>query len=276
MHFGLGIHVGIYKLKGKVNAFYRKNFLKKSIRTIYFYPREPGIAEVIFKIAIKNGYRFVKDPAKADIKVHWEDTTFPKAKTDPDFINSGCKSVSKKDVTKIFEEVFKLSLAVDPTKFKGNCVKKSDFNAKHDGVVLECPVKTIEPGCIYQRLINNSLNDELVEDIRIPYIGGEVPFVYLKYRKLPDRFSNINSFVKLEEVENVIDPDELSGIKEVCSRLDLDYCEVDAVRDYPEGTLYIVDVNHCPSGPPNHLSGRNSSKALKLMSELFDAQFSNL
>ncbi|MFC1887403.1 hypothetical protein ACFLYK_01190 [Candidatus Cloacimonadota bacterium] len=254
-------------------TIYRRLVLKEKPKTVYFYPNQPFIWDVIFKISIWKGYKFTESPEKADLKFDWEDTTFPSHKNTEGYINSNCSSISKITISRVFEKVFGYDLLIDPETYTGRCVKKSDLNAKHDGKIVNCLVHEADNDCVYQRLINNKVEDKLVEDIRIPVINGFIPLVYLKYRPVEMRFSNTNSSVELVEPKTVLTNLEQHKIKEFCNILKVDYCEIDAVRDYPDGTLYIVDINHCPSGPPNHLSKISAFKAIRLMADEVDKQF---
>ncbi|MBL7107913.1 MAG: hypothetical protein ISS38_01255 [Candidatus Cloacimonetes bacterium] len=273
MHIGLGIHRNLLKLIHNTSILYRKLIQKKRIKSIHFFPEKPKNFDVIYKVSIWNGY-FISDSSEnADIKLHWEDCTYPKTITNISFINSRCQTISKIDVEKSFEKIFGYKLLVNPRTFKGKCVKKNNLNAKHDGVVIECPIAKPEQGFVYQYLINNTVDNLKVEDIRVPFIKGDIPFVYLKYRLITTRFSNDNSFTKLKKVSNVLSTEEITNIIEVCNDMKLEYCEIDAIKDYPTGKLYIVDINHCPSGPPNHLSLFSTLKAIKLISKTFDNKF---
>ena len=144
----------------------------------------------------------------------------------------------------------------------------------HDGVIEQCPVIPRE-GFVYQKLINNVLPNGMVEDIRIPVINNTIPLVYKKNRQLSNRFSNDNSNTKVYKTTSVLSEKEIRNILHFCEKLQIDYCEIDAVRDYPEGLLYIVDVNHCPSGPPNHLAFGKSLYVIRKLAHSFDVEYGN-
>jgi hypothetical protein len=273
MHLGLGINRKFLLLLHHALMLYRKVILKKEIKSIHFYPEKPKIFDVMYKVSIWNGYNISDLSENADIKFHWEDVTFPKVINDKTFINSQCKTISKVDVEKSFEKIFGYKLFLNPITFIGKCVKKNDLNAKHDGIIIDCPIAKTEKGFVYQYLINNSIDINKVEDIRIPFIKDKIPFVYLKYRPIKTRFSNDNKFTKMKKVSNVLSNDEKINIIRVCNDMKIEYCEIDAIRDYPAGKLYIVDINHCPSGPPNHLSLFSTLSAIKLISKTFDNKF---
>ena len=273
MHLGLGLHRNFLKLCSKLTILHRKYVRKREKKSIYFFPEQPKIFDVINKISIWNGYHFSHSEENADIKVHWEDCTFPSCYCNECFINSQCKSISKEDIEKLFKKLFGYNLCIDPIAFQGKCVKKNNLNAKHDGQIIECPIKDVEGNYVYQYVINNLIDSSTVEDIRIPIVKDAIPFVYLKYRKKSERFSNKNKKVKYKKVHEVLSEKEVGKLLQLCDQLRIDYCEIDAVRDYPEGKLYVVDVNHCPSGPPNHLSFFSTMNALSMLSKSFDEKF---
>jgi hypothetical protein len=111
-----------------------------------------------------------------------------------------------------------------------------------------------------------------VQDIRVPLIGSNVPFVYLKYRPVADRFSNANTRAELAAVGDMLHGDEPGRLMRVAELLGVDYGEMDCVRDRTSGKLYVVDVNTTPWGPPNHLPETQVDRAIELLAEAFEAQ----
>src|SRR6056297_2076305 len=89
----------------------------------------------------------------ADICYYHEDTTEASepGKFD-DFINGRCIDISKSRVHKAFHEAFGYSIDVDPTKYDGLLVSKSNVNSKHDGYIIQGPIKERESGRVYERL----------------------------------------------------------------------------------------------------------------------------
>lgn len=138
--------------------------------------------------------------------------------------------------------------------------------------LLTCPVENIIPGYVYQRIINTQIGD-LVQDIRVPIIGEKIPFVYLKYRNVNDRFSNTNSRVEIAETHHILSNQEIDNITQFCQKIGLNYGELDTLRDCEDGSLYVVDVNNTPSGPPNHLPPREQQRALSILATTFAQVF---
>jgi hypothetical protein len=113
-------------------------------------------------------------------------------------------------------EVFGHDIRIDPRAHVGRCVRKSDANALHDGSIIDCPIAAPERGYVYQRVIDNAVGDGTVQDIRLPVFGELVPFCYLKYRPVANRFANVNSRVELSTTDSVISEDELARFRRFC------------------------------------------------------------
>jgi hypothetical protein len=187
-------------------------------------------------------------------------------------LNHRCKNISKANIADVFEEIANYSLRVDPLTYEGKMVKKSDINAYHDGRVLTGPITRAElqDGYVYEKLINNRINEEEVEDLRAVIMGDEIPFVYRKKRKITNRFSNINVNALVAETETVFSLEEQKLILRFARSNGLDIGEMDILRDKDSGRIYIVDLNKTPVGPPNHLGLLRTLVAIKKMAEAFE------
>jgi len=123
---------------------------------------------------------------------------------------------------------------------------------------------------VYQKVIDNtSGNNGLVLDHRVPVHGDRVPLVYLKYRPVETRFSNINTLVRLGAPETVFSSEELNHIVLLARKMGIDYGEFDVLRDKDQ-RIYVVDANHTPLGPPNGLPEHESQIALGRLAKAFD------
>ena len=241
----------------------RRAARRGSKRELCFHPQIPDAEYTMWKVCALLGFR--RKPLGPDVKtVYVFDDNDDEPERLPDLpstilgtlehaINLRCTDISKTTVTRAFEEVFGYAVALDPTTHRGPLVVKSEGNAQHDGRVVVGPVSEVSSECVYQRLIDNEHSRGWVEDVRIPVVGRTVPFVYLKYRRVENRFANENVFVQLRRCEDVLSDEEVAGVLEVCRRLGLDCGEVDAVRERVTARLYILDVNKTCWGPPNHL-----------------------
>jgi len=248
------------------------------VKTICFWPDKPITYDILFWICLINKYKVTNSlDERADIYMFWKDQTFHdsnlKTKFNPKLINLNCIDISKVHVGKVFHRVFGYEIEIDPTNYNGFCVQKNDLNAEHDGKIVKCPIEKKEIGFVYQKLINNQKDDNYIVDIRIPIFKDYIPFVYLKYRNIDHRFLNTNDYAKIKILNNILTEDEIDKIIRFCQEIKLEYGELDVLRDNDNGKIYIVDANHCPSGPPNHLSIFSKISALKKLSQSFDTVF---
>jgi hypothetical protein len=139
--------------------------------------------------------------------------------------------------------------------------------------VIECPAATVDEEFIYQIVINNQIDATQVEDIRVPVFWGNVPFVYVKQRPLDARFLSKNNHVAMHRPESILSREELSGIREFCKKMPLDYGEIDVLRCRDTKRIYIVDVNNTPGGPANGLSWPNQIRAMHKLAKGFAENF---
>ena len=248
--------------------FFRNNFKNKSILV---YPHYPSRGSTIYKIGKLLGYNVTNKPKKCvKTAVYWEYLTFRKefkkleeiSKTKR-VINLYSRDISKKFIDKIHQNVFGYSTIIDPLSYKNKIVKKNDINAKHDGVIIQGPIDSVENGFIYQRLIDNSYSNDLVMDIRVPIVSKALDFVYIKLRSIDERFKNTTIKTKTKNIHEILNEKEIGLINEYCSLLKLEYGELDVLRDKKDNNIYIVDVNNTPQGPPANISKEDSAFALK-------------
>jgi hypothetical protein len=249
--------------------------------TVLAYPHalEPG--SVLYKICDELDCRKTNDiDAKADVVIHWEDCSFRQTPTLLEernrrqrVLNVRCTDISKQRVDEVHQAVFGYRLGLDPLQHRGRCVKKSNENATHDGIIIECPVAVRDEACVYQKEVNNRIDDHYIEDIRVPILGRVIPFCYRKRRPIVSRFSNENTSASLCEVETMLSDREVPQILAFSEAMGLDYGELDVLRDRDDGRLYIVDVNNTPWGPPNHLDRASVPVALQRLAQAFASAF---
>ncbi|MBA4149462.1 MAG: hypothetical protein H0X66_15220 [Verrucomicrobia bacterium] len=245
------------------------------------FPEAPSdFGYEISKISTVLGLKITNKPNRFHLALAWQDTTVRTFSTDSlppntHLLNSRCPDIGKDYIEEVFESVFGYSLRVDPTTHKGPCVRKSIENAKHDGVVLNCPIQKTEAGYVYQRLINNQSDDDYIVDLRTPFYRDALPLVYLKYRPTKTRFADRNDRVELARTDDIYSPAEKELILKFCRALQLEYGGLDVLRDKESGLLYIVDVNNTPFGPPIQLSTSDQIRAVATLAATFYEKFIN-
>ncbi|NNE41974.1 MAG: hypothetical protein HKN14_13765 [Marinicaulis sp.] len=242
---------------------------------ISFFPRKPRSYYAIWPVCQLADVKIVDDPADADLHFYFEDRDFltapPVAPTTQPAFNVGCFDIRKSVVSRVFEETFGYSLALDPTIYIGKAVEKSEANGKHDGRIVRCPVEAPKRGHVYQRVIDNTFDGSEHVDIRTPIVGGTIPFVYLKRRGAERRFSNDNDRVDLANADVVLSADEQSKILEFAKNMGLDFGGLDVLRDRSDGRIYIVDANKTDMGPPAAMSGQDKLRAMRGLASAFAA-----
>jgi hypothetical protein len=236
--------------------------LSKGRKTILFYPDFPYFKAAPYQICLLLGYDVTNNPKRRfDAAIKWKRyATF--APNDPvlsdlaaqnsSVVNINCDDVSKSYIDTIFHTVFGYSITVDPLTYTGKCVVKSNLNAQHDGKIISCPIGETEPDVVYQKLVDNTVEDGKVLDMRVPVFKDRIPLVYVYLKKnltAEQRFHGYTSLisVQLVEVHDIFAEEEIRGIISFCQTIGLDYGELDVLRDQTDKRIYIVDANNTPT-----------------------------
>lgn len=266
-----------YRIKFFPSILLNNRKLKR--RKILFYPRLPHHRTIIYKICKELGIKIISNPGKDyNILFLWEDKTYSdtidlETGENQRSINLHCSDISKTNVDSTFEKVFGYGLSVEPKSYKGKCVVKSNINARHDGRIIDCPVDKTEESVVYQKIIDNTFDENFVKDIRVPVFGKSIPLVYYKFKKMRDRFTNDIDHVEVHETEDVLSQDEINKIIEFSKAMSLDYGELDVLRNKEDGKIYIVDVNKTPWGPPATISKEKAKYVIAQMCDAFVENF---
>lgn len=240
---------------------------------VAFLPHRPRPWYFIWPALHAAGGRIVSDPEHADIVVYFEDATRADGRVAPTgraTLNFGCTDVTKTRVNTVFEQVFGYPLRADPEIGTDPVVEKSEINGAHDGRVRNAPFTPVA-GSVYQRLIDNRIDADRVEDFRCLVIGGKIPFGFLKRRPVERRFMNFNCEVKLTETDDWLLPGELEKLETFASSMNLDWGALDVLRDRNDGRIYVVDVNKTNIDPPIALSLRDKLSATRRAAKLIRA-----
>lgn len=256
--------------------FFANGFKKK---VILIYPDYPGSSTTIYKISKYLNYNVTNKLSKnPDIIIHWEDETYKtKHKSLEPFlahkkvINLHSTDISKTYVDQVFNSVFGYSISINPKEYTGPIVKKSNLNAAHDGEIIEGPIQEIDDNFVYQKLIDNKTNTDTVLDIRVPVIDEILDFVYYKYRKHSERFKNTTTQTQLIKTDVAFSKQEIKLLHNFCKKMNLEYGELDVLRNNLDQKIYIVDVNNTPHGPPANTLKADKKYAIKEMAKKFEA-----
>ena len=214
---------------------------------VLFYPHKVisyARVRVIFKIL---GWEIIEDINKDfDIIFYWNtktinepDKVILKLSENYPVINLRCNDVSKSNVTKIYQEVFKNTLGVNPEKYTGRAVaKRNEGQGDKSGKIINCPCKK-EKGWHYEKLLQD-ISTGRIQEFRVFIVGG-IAAVNIKQKKIGNRFHTIvekNEYKSINEVFNIA---EVRKINQFCKEIGAEYCELDILRDKE---IYIIDVNN--------------------------------
>lgn len=242
------------------------------------YPGVPYHRHMVWKVALYAGARLIpytgealRNAGRPKLRLVWPDATATAGLVSPPewwwdgALNARADDESKRKVERVFAQAFGYEVAVDPTTYQGVCVAKSDrLNGAHDGRLVACPIAEADPELSYQVLVDNRVDRGTVLDFRVPVVGGEIPFVYRKYRPLSDRFGNANEKVAFAQPAQVFSDDERKKLCGVALGMGVELGgELDVLRDAKDGRLYVVDVNWTSWGPPRPMSLTDSLKAVR-------------
>ena len=251
-------------------------------KKIICYPRRPFnplymIAKVRWGLPVK----FTSSVHEADLEVYFDDHTNSQFKEMTNgknikTINKNCINISKSHVDRIFKEVFGYSLIVSPLEDNYLIIEKSEENAKHDGRIILSPISShlIDQSKVYQKVINNIYNDFAI-DYRVVWVKDEIVLTYVKYALKKDRFKSKTVYSKIEAVTKLFSKLEIKLIKSFCRNFQLDFGELDILRDRQTKKIYIVDVNKTAWGPPDKIKLQDGKKAIQLINKKFHQSYLN-
>jgi hypothetical protein len=241
---------------------------------VLVYPDWPSKRASIMAYATALGYAVTNREDTADryrgqvrIQLAFDDRT-EKRQAQPGFWNGHCLDISKSTLDRHHHDVFGYGVNVHPRTHSGPMLEKSEGNAVHDGREIEGPLAAaeVQPGKVYQRIINNRTESGLFEDLRVVVINGQVPVVYRKRKSGEVRYTNETVEVDLAaSPKTVLSEVEMVQIASISAKMRADFAELDILRDRQDGRIYCVDLNPTPYGPPAGLSKGQKAQATMLI-----------
>ena len=249
---------------------------------VLVWPDMPSRRTTLHKITRELGWELTnRKRTSAVIGIKFEDTTYKSTAAIPAALHNAatwwnfhCNDISKVTLEIQHQAAFGYGMRVDPITHRGPLVIKSDANAKHDGELIQGPIKLngIKKNVVYQREIDNRDENGNYFDFRVVFICGAIPVVYKKVKKTDTRFTNQTSEVELLK-ESPFTIEEEACMRLLAKGMSVDYAEFDALRDRNSNQLYVVDVNPTPWGPPDQLAPALQEKAIAAMASCFQSIF---
>jgi hypothetical protein len=230
--------------------------LNRRAPRVLFYPDVPFETAAVYEYCLMRGLHISNDPRQpCDLAIKWRDATYYQ----PDstllalaqrcrVINARCNDISKRRLAEAHQAAFGYCAGLDPRTHAGPMVQKSNTNALHDGKIVSGPLVEPDPRAIYQILIDNTAGPGQVLDIRVAVFNSRIPLVRLCYKDAAHRFQEEILRLDLCRSEEAFTPGELRAMEALCRELGLEYGELDVLRDFDSGRIYVVDANNTPDG----------------------------
>lgn len=227
-------------------------------RKVFFHPVVPTRPHWIWHILGLVGWEIAGAADQADWRVLYDLET--KVVLPPDdahvdragaWLNGGCVDISKRRVQADFERVFGYPLAVDPTTWRGRCLRKADQNCVKDAIILDCPITkaALAPGQVYERLVDGSDGDGRLVETRVFVAGAMLPIVRQKLlanwhdqRRLKSKILHHQALPPSQ----VFSDQEIALLIEFSAAAGLDLGCLDVIRDREDGRIYVLDVTKTP------------------------------
>ena len=181
-------------------------------------------------------------------------------------INKDLKNISKKYLEKYNKDIFGYNLEINPLIYNKPFVEKNQGNIlsgretnKHNKEYIyhNKPIKKINNNKIYQKIINNKEND-IIYDYRIMVFKREI-YLLIKF-SVDKQFwgrsgdsKNIKIYYKNNLLKEFTKKD-IENIKKFINFINLDYGEIDIIKDYDTKNIHIIDVNNTPHCSKDYFS----------------------
>lgn len=235
---------------------------------------------VAWKVLAACDLRTTTVPSQAALGLAWHPTTQYSLNADafvalPEgalVLNRRCTDISKSHVGDCFERAFGYRLEVDPLTYQGTILRKSERNGTHDACLLQGPLRSVEPGYVYQRLVSYDTPRGMAE-WRVFVVGGRAVAAYTLFAPRDARFAYWRERAEMTTIDRAFTPAEREGITRFCSIIGLDFGVLDILRDGPQGRIYICDCNTTPTGPSPTLSIVHQVRLVKKLAWHFKREY---
>ncbi len=212
-----------------------------------FWPMRPQPNTPMYEILARLSLRIAFDPRPDQPTIAWHGYTWlserAAARLPANAINARCIDISKVRVEQTWERVAGYPLAVDPTVTVGPLVMKSNENAKYEGRIVVGPVGKTQDGYVYERLVDCREGDEVVH-LRAVVMAGALVMLFEKRRPMWFSSARVSRSLPLGDA---LSPAEQVLLLEFAAAMEMDYGELDILRDRQSGLIYVVDANRTPA-----------------------------
>jgi len=219
--------------------------------TLHFWPHRPQPIAPIYQIMTRLGLRAGFAPRPEQPSIAWETQTYltpsQVARLPENAINRLCTDISKTRVATLWEETAGYPFVVDPLTTTGQFVAKPEKNAVHGGQIITGPIARRREGWTYQKLVDCRIDGQ-IHQMRAVVAASSVAMAYEKWRPEPEWFSGTRISVP-RTADELFSKAEQELLLRFSAAIDMQYGELDILRDEPTGLLYVVDANRTPTRP---------------------------
>lgn len=151
------------------------------------------------------------------------------------FLNKGCYDITKTRIDKYFDD-----LVIDPEKYEGLVVRKTELQCDRKEVLLQAPTKK-EKGYVYRKYIDTKINDSYY-DYRLFYFGKPSFLIQIENKTSNPFYKGEERIWKVIPLETI--PQNTLNIIEANSKnFGLDIGEIDLLKD-KNGDWHVIDINN--------------------------------
>lgn len=237
---------------------------------ILFYPEVPEPETAIYQLCEHLDYQISNnqiEPFDAVIKCF--DATFFSLgllevlyEIRSEIINVKCLDLSRKLVGEKFAEVFNYPLNLDPSKYTGKIIKRSNILGFDAPEILTAPfnLKHADQDFVYQKFIETQATS-----LQAVICGDRLPFV----------LQITDNIAELKSPEQVFSSIEIDKIILLAKQLGIDFGALEILRDQTNQKIYIVNAEDTTWRFPSILNKAQKKEALEKISPLFISLASN-
>ncbi|MCP4457681.1 MAG: hypothetical protein GY816_06595 [Cytophagales bacterium] len=178
--------------------------------------------------------------------------------TEIPIINANLGNINKLALDTLHKKIFGTSLIINPLTYKGEFLEKdggTPGGAGHTAnntpfIIHQHPIKEVNDQSVYVRLIDNLDEHGYFIDQRV-YVFKQEIFPCCRIFQLKGRFETQSAGSISKEIrwlEDEFSKEERGKMLKFVKRLQLDYGEIDVIRERRSKNIYLVDVNNTPYG----------------------------
>lgn len=231
---------------------------------ILFYPEVPEPQTAIYQLCEYLDYQISNNQTEHfDVAIKCFDATFFSIsllevlhEIRSEIINVRCLDLSRETVGEKFAEIFNYPFNLDPSKYTGKIIKRSNILGFDSPEILTAPCKIKAPNqdFVYQKFIE---------------ANGTYFHTVICGDRLPIVIQITENMAELKSTEKVFTSTEIKKIILVAKQLGIEFGAVEILRDQTNQKIYIVNAEDTVWRLPHILTEAQKKEVLEKISPLF-------